>query len=74
MKLHPCPHCKNEMILILNKHINIGLLLILLFIGIIPGIIYYVFAKASDNWICTQCTGDMIKDALNDKRKKNNGW
>jgi len=66
-----CPHCGSQMVLLSKQDLNIGLLLIFLFLGLIPGIIYYIWAAWDNNWICKECTANFVKDAYsNNKRKR----
>jgi hypothetical protein len=44
--------------IVTDRHISVGLLLVLLVLGIIPGIIYVILGGSSvDYWQCVSCRG-----------------
>ena len=74
MKFNPCPKCKDEMILVSNKQLNVGLLLILILVGVLPGIIYYMWVKGQKNLVCLNCSFDFIESASRENKKNNNHY
>jgi hypothetical protein len=74
MKSNPCGNCDKEMVRVSNTQLNIGLLLFLIILGVLPGVIYYIIIKLSDNWVCPNCVTEFAKDALDSKKGKSDSW
>lgn len=64
-----CQTCRTEMVILKGASFNFFLFVVLVFLGFLPGIIYYVIVKAFDHEVCLNCTGELLTDIAKEKKK-----
>lgn len=50
-----CDHCGRDMKKVSTTEYSVVILIILLFLGVVPGIIYALWMKANESWVCMHC-------------------
>jgi len=65
-----CPTCKGEIVELKGASFNFFLFIILIFLGFLPGIVYYIYVKMCSHQVCVKCTADFAGDFVSDDRKK----
>ena len=64
-----CNVCRSELIEIKGATFSFTIFLVLVFMGFLPGVIYYFFVKFQDNVVCLKCTTDAA--SVGETRNKN---
>ena len=61
LTLDKCELCGRKMKNVSDNQVNLFVLILLVVLGVVPGLLYLVYMKLNDNYVCMHCVERDIK-------------